>query len=55
MPRLDFTVGEVDKAAGDHRAASLEWFQFWPKAGEGHGGGVPEYVPFDREVGSWLD
>jgi hypothetical protein len=55
-PRLDFTSVEADASGGDHipsHQSVLDWFNHWSDAGvEDH---VPEIVPFDHEVGSWLD
>jgi len=59
-PRLDFTSVEAEASSEGHSPppqSLLDWFNSWSDAGVhdrvvGH---VPDFVPFDHEVGSWLD
>jgi len=57
-PRLDFTpvAASGGHVPARHPSSLLEWFEFWPKVGRDEGvvERVPEFVPFDHEVGSWL-
>jgi len=55
-PRLEMaSSAEADAPSGKHvppaHQSLLDWFNVWPKEGEY----VPEFVPFDHDVGSWLD
>jgi len=60
-PRLDFAIVEPEASSGDHISSGQsllsDWFNTWSNAGREdpvveH---VPEIVPFDHEVGNWLE
>ena len=58
-PRLEFASVEADASSGDHslppHQSFLDWFNPWSGRDDPVMGHVPEVVPFDHEVGSWLD
>lgn len=58
-PRLDFASPEADVPTGNHiptRPSFLDWFDPWPKVEDDRAReSVPKIVPFDHEVGGWLD